>query len=212
LAALGILEFTALDYSGGKIGHSSHLWVLTSLVLVFLPRLGPAAGRRERQSYLNVFWTAHALVLLTYTMSGLGKVAGAVWQAFQGQVTAFHPQALSLHVAARLLETGSQSPVGSWLVEHSWFGWPLMLGTIYLQTFAFWSIFRPRLLRVWTVGLIAFHLATFFVLTIRFAPPVLLLAMWGLASPFAPLKAKFGEIVTDLPLFGWACLGQVDTN
>ncbi len=202
LAALGMLEFTAFDYSGGKIGHSSHLWVLTSLILVFLPRLGLTAGRCERQSYLNVFWTAHALVLLTYTMSGLGKIAGAVFQASQGQVTVFHPQAMALHVAARLLETGSQSPVGGWLVDHPWVGWPLMLGTIYLQTFAFWSIFRPRLLQTWTVGLIAFHLATFFVLTIRFAPPVLLLALWGLASPFAPPAAISGEILTQLPLIG----------
>jgi hypothetical protein len=216
LAALGMLEFTAFEYSAGKIGHSSHLWVLTALILVFLPKTGVSAGRRERQDYLNVFWTAHALILLTYTMSGLGKVAGALYQSIQGQVTAFHPQALALHVVARLAETGSQSPVGDWLVDHSWVGWPLMLGAIYLQTFAFWSIFRPRLLRVWTIGLIAFHLATFFVLTIRFAPPVLLLALWGLASPFAPSNSSLGDILADLPLFGTffgkASLGAADPN
>jgi hypothetical protein len=77
-----------------------------------------------------------------------------------------------------------------------------MVGTIYLQTFAFWAIFRPRLLRIWTTGLIAFHLATFFILTIRFAPPVLLLAMWGLASPFAPPQVGFGQIMGGLPLLG----------
>ncbi|MEI6862063.1 MAG: hypothetical protein WCL04_07400, partial [Verrucomicrobiota bacterium] len=130
------------------------------------------------------------------------KVLGALWQASQGQVTAFHPQAMALHIADRLLETGSQNPVGLWLVDHVWASWPLMLGTIYLQFFAFWAIFRPRLLRIWTVGLILFHLATFLPLGIRFAPPVLLLAMWGLASPFTPEKAKLGDRLTDLPLIG----------
>ena len=207
LAALGLLMFTALHYSAGKIGHGTHLWVLTSIVFVFLPAQGAATppDRRGRQDYLNVFWTAHALVLLTYSMSGLGKVFGALWQATQGQVTAFHPQAMALHIADRMLETSSQNPVGLWLADHVWASWPLMLGTIYLQLFAFWAIFRPRLLRIWTVGLILFHLATYLTLTIRFAPPVLLLAMWGLASPFAPEKAGLRAILADLPLVapGW---------
>jgi hypothetical protein len=206
LAALGLFEHTALVYSNGKIGHSLHLWVLTSLVLVFLPdgrAGGPPPGRRERQEFLNVFWTAHALAMLTYSMSGLGKVLGALWQASQGQATAFHPQAMALHIADRLLETGSQSPAGLWLVEHVWAAWPLMLGTIYLQFFAFWAIFRPRLLRVWTVGLILFHLATYFTLAIRFAPPVLLLAMWELASPFAPEAGGWRAMLAELPLVGF---------
>ncbi len=203
LAALGLFQFTALGYSVGKIGHGSHLWVLTSLVLVFLPDTGVTTpGRRQRQDFLNVFWTAHALVLLTYTMSGLGKVAGALYQASRGEITAFQPQAMALHIADRLTETGTQSPVGLWLVDHIWASWPLMLGTIYLQFFAFWAIFRPNLLRAWTIGLILFHLVTYWVLPIRFAPPVLLLAMWGLASPFAPEKISLRAMLADLPLVG----------
>jgi hypothetical protein len=205
LAAVGLLQHTALVYSAGKIGHGLHLWVLTSLVLVFLPDWragGPPPGRRERQEFLNVFWTAHALVMLTYSMSGLGKVLGALWQASQGQVTAFHPQAMALHIADRLLETGGQSPVGLWLVDNTWAAWPMMLGAIYLQFFAFWAIFRPRLLAIWTAGLILFHLATYFTLTIRFAPPVLLLALWGLASPFAPERPAAGKLLAQMPLVG----------
>jgi hypothetical protein len=204
LAALGLLEFTALNYSVGKIGHGMHLWVLTSLVLIFLPNLECGLSpRRNRQDFLNVFWTAHALVLLTYTMSGLGKVAGAFYQFSRGEVTAFHPQAMALHIAQRLLETGANSQAGLWLVEHTWVSWPLMLGTIYLQFFAFWSIFRPNLIKIWSVGLIAFHLVTYWVLPIRFAPPVLLLAMWGLGSPFAPEIPNIRDILRELPLVGF---------
>jgi hypothetical protein len=202
LAALGLFQFTALQYSVGKIGHSSHLWVLTAGVLVFLPRLGNSPGWRERQSYLNVFWTAHALVLLTYSMSGLGKVVGAVWQAGLGERTFFHPQGMALHIAERLTETHTESSTGRWLVDHLWVSWPLMWGAVYLQFFAFWAIFRPALLRVWTVGLIVFHLATYFVLTIRFAPPVLLLALWGLASPFSPTQTGWKNIIGACPFLG----------
>ncbi len=203
LAAFGMLEFTALHYSAGKIGHGTHLWLLAAIVLIFLPDVGRSPGRRERQSYLNVFWTAHALILLTYSMSGLGKLLGALRQASQGQITAFHPQAMALHIADRLTETGSRSPVGLWLVDHVAVSWPLMLGTIYLQIFTFWSIFRPSLLRLWTGGLIAFHVATYWVLGIRFAPPILLLAMWGLASPFLPSQTPLKVMLTDLPIAGF---------
>ncbi len=203
LAALGLFEFTALNYSAGKIGHGMHLWVLTSIVLVFLPNLvDPNPTRRQRQDFLNVFWTAYALALLTYSMSGLGKVAGALYQVSLGEVTVFHPQAMALHISQRLLESGVSSPIGLWLVDHTWVSWPLMLGAIYLQFFSFWSIFRPNLIKIWSFLLILFHISTFLVLTIRFGPPVLFLAIFGLASPFSPTNSTFADILTELPIIG----------
>ena len=53
-------------------------------VLVCLPagwtRPAPLASRRLRQQTLLTFWLAQAVILLSYTMSSLGKLGGGLWQ------------------------------------------------------------------------------------------------------------------------------------
>lgn len=92
---LGLLEYVAFRNSFGKIGHGSHLVVLIALVLMFLPtgwdRPPALAPRRVRQETLLVLWLGQAALLLTYTMPGLGKLGGALYQIAAGQQSAFSP-------------------------------------------------------------------------------------------------------------------------
>jgi hypothetical protein len=204
-AFFGLFQYQALHYSNGKIGHSMHAWLLISFLLIFLPNAWGGSqplNRRERQSFLQVFWTCQAFFLLTYSMAGLGKVAGAIYQASIGEITCFHPQAFALHAAERLLETHSSSAFGGWFIEHSLAGWPLMIGGVYLQFFSLLALFRPPLLRLWALGLALFHLLSFFVLTINFPSSVLLLALFLFASPFLSRNYSSREILETLPLFG----------
>jgi hypothetical protein len=176
LAFAGLLEFAAFENSFGKINHHLHLWVWTAAVFVALPRSG------ERLRFLLVLWSCRAVVLLSYSMSGLGKVAGALAQIWAGQPHALLPDALARIVADRLLQTGSESLLGPWLIEQAWVGWPLMLGAMAVQLPAFAVAFWPRLWRWWGAMLIVFHLGTYFLLTIGFAQNVLLLALLFLAG------------------------------
>ena len=204
-AFAGFFEYLALYYSTGKIGHSMHAWLLISFLLIFLPGAwaGPTLlNRRERQAFLLVFGTAQAFFLLTYSMAGLGKVAGAVYQAIAGEVTCFHPQAFALHAAERLLETNSSSALGGWFIHHPLAGWPLMVGGVYLQFFSFLVFFRPPLVRLWALGLAVFHLLSFFILTINFPASVLLLALFLFHSPFLSRGYSWRETLKALPLFG----------
>ena len=187
---LGLLEFVALKNSYGKIGHSLHLPVLVAGILVLLPdgwtRPDTLAPRRLRQQTLLVFWLAQAAILLSYTMSGLGKLGGGVWQLVTGQPNVFLPGAFGEHIAQRLVQTNSHSTLGDWIVHHPYLTWPLMPAAVVFETFAFLAAFRPLLARPVAAALILFHVGTYFTMTITFPQNCLLLALFFFASPFEP--------------------------
>jgi predicted DCC family thiol-disulfide oxidoreductase YuxK len=202
LAFLGVLEGMALDNSFGKINNHLHLWTSVAFLFLFLP------GARDyrnpspsaRAAAVRVFWGAQALVLLTYTMSGIAKLLGAAVQIRRGDGHhLFSLDALARHVSERLLQTGEHSLVGGWLIDHVWLGPPLLLGAVYLETFALWAAFRPSLHRPWGLGLICMHLGIMLAMNITFSHSMLLLALLFLGSPFtAPAGSRLG----DWPLFG----------
>lgn len=200
LAFLGIFLGTALLNSGGRIGHSSHALVLCAFVLVFLP--DHPVNRAGRHHGILVFWAATAIFLLTYTMSGIGKICGGLWQIALGERSSFHPEALALHIADRLLQTHSTSLLGDWIIQFPLIGWPLMLATIYFQSLALVFAFRPEWLRFLAFVLIAFHLASYFTMTIIFAPSVFLLLIFLAHSPFAPPATPWRTRLQTLPLVG----------
>jgi len=201
---IGILEYVALKSSYGKIGHSGHLGVLVAFCLIFLPagwhRL--SSSRLVQRRTLLTFWSAQALVLLTYTMAGLGKIGGALWQMSRGEAHAFLPDALALHIADRLLQTNARSPLGEFLIEHPVLAWPGMLAAIFLQAFALWIAFRPRLMPVWATGLIVFHLLSYFTMTIIFPQNCFLLALFFLYPVWRRDPWDWRRAIRDLPLFG----------
>jgi len=204
-AFVGVLLYVAFQNSFGKIGHSMHLWVITAFLLVFLPAgwLGTEpCDRVRRQKTLLAFWSCQALILLTYSMAGLGKVLGGVQQFLDGQVHAFAREAMAAHVAARLMETNSRSVLGPWFIEHPLVGWFTMWAAIYLQLCAFWVAFRPRLHRVWAWGLILFHVGTDLTMTVGFSTQVLLVGLFLFVSPFQPADSSWRALVRDLPILG----------
>lgn len=190
LTFLGLLEYVALKNSFGKIGHSLHLPLLVAGAFVFLPagwdHPAPQVARRQRQETLLVFWLAQAGVLMSYTMSGVGKLAAAGWQLVTGQPNAFAPGGLSAIVAQRLLETHSTSVFGPWIIHHPFLTWPALPVAIYLELFALLAAFRPALARPWAALLILFHVGTYFTMTINFPQNCLLLALLFFPSPFEP--------------------------
>ena len=201
-AFVGLLCFVALKNSEGKIGHSLHLPVLVALAFVFLPQgwQRPDASRLIRMSLLQVFAATQVLLLLTYTMSGLGKLGGGLYEWFSGQAHPFQIDGFSRIVAERLLQTNSSSVLGRWIIDHPWLGWPLLPGAIYLQTTSVIAAFRPSLHRWWGVALIVFHVGNAFILTINFPHSIFLLGLFLLASPFAPAGFDARQILADLPI------------
>ena len=207
LVFIGLLEYLALKYSyGGHIGHGMHLWLIVSFLLIFLPpdwvKIGKVS-RLTQQATLRLYWCCQSLVMLTFSMSGLGKLGGAFYQIFIGQIHLFHPDAFSLHIAERLLQNNSSSLMGNWFIDHPQWGIPLMVGMLYLQLFAFWAAFRPSLHRLWGFGLILFQIGTSLIFSINFPFSIFLIALLFLYSPFKPESVTWGKVLRDLPLFGF---------
>ena len=201
-AFVGLLWFVALKNSEGKIGHSLHLPVLVALAFIVLPRgwERPDASRLIRVSLLQVFAATQVLLLLTYTMSGLGKLGGGLYEWLSGQAHSFQIDGFARIVAERLLQTNSESVLGRWIIDHPWLGWPLLPGAIYLQLTAVIAAFRPSLHRVWASLLILFHVGNAFILTIYFPHSIFLLGLFFLASPFAPTGFDWRRVLEDLPI------------
>jgi hypothetical protein len=202
LAWFGLFQFAAFNNSFGKIGHSLHGWVLTGLVLVFLPGPRSTSRRAARQGYLQIFWLAQAVFMLTYSMAGLGKTVGCIYQFCVGEMTIFNPHSFSYQVAGRLIQTGLESPIGAWLINHYWVGWPFYLSMIYIQFFSFWVVFRPALMRPWALALVLFHIGSFFIFTILFSPSILLIGLFLLAAPQARPWRLGAGFRRSLPLIG----------
>lgn len=203
-AFLGLLLADAYRNSFGKIGHSYHVWVLTSFLLVFLPAGWGGArkpDRHTRQQFLTVVWSCQAMLLLTYSMAGLGKAAGAAGQIVQGEVHALAPSALAFHISDLLLKRNSTTLLGPWLIDHYLFAWPAMLLVLYLQFFSFWIAFRPSLHRFWGAALIVVHAGIYLSMGISFYRNVVLIGLLLLASPFRPFAGGWRKAVAQLPLF-----------
>ena len=206
LVFLTLLEFIAFDNSFGKIDHGGHIALLLSFILILLPSEWHSPQNKSkyiRAATLTVFSGCQVLIMLTYTMSGIGKLFGVLIQAPQGEIHGLAPQALASYIANRMLHIDFTSYLGPWLVENYYVGWLLMLGTVYLQFFSLWAAFRPSLHQLWGLSLILLHISIFLTMRINFAQNCLWLGLFFVNSPFRPQKFDWRQIVRDLPLVGY---------
>ena len=206
LAFVGLLEFVALYTSMWKLDVDWYVWILAAFLLIFLPNgwKDPLkTSLLKRQKFLLVFWGCQAIVLLTYSMSALGKVYGSFVQLFLGQVHSFAPQAAALHIADRLLTTNATSVFGPFIIQHPWVGWFFFVGATYLMFFAIWASFRFSIQRLWGIALILYHVGVYLTMNIGFSAHILLIAILFLNSPFREANTTWRTILFDLPLFGW---------
>jgi hypothetical protein len=203
---VSVLTFLAFKYSFGSINHGDHLGVLISFVLIFLPAGWNARGsasRATRAATLVVFSGCQALIMLTYSMSGLWKVGGVVEQWLKGEwITYLHPSGLAQQVAAKLLEDNQPSLLGPWLIDHAWVGWLPGMAALYLEFFALWVVARPSLHRAWGLILALFHLSTHLLMGVGFSQNTLWLTLFLVLSPFAPHTLAWRQAIRDLPLVG----------
>ena len=207
LVFLALFQTLALKFSFGKIHHLMHAWLFATFVFaVFLPNGAfdaANASRSTRQASLLAFGGAQGALGLTYTLAGIGKFLGTAYQAALGEITPLHPSALARHVADRILQTHADSLLGQLMIDHSALIWPMMLATLYLQLFALWAVFRPRLHRLWAFGLVGFHVMTKLSMTIDFTPNIMLLGFLWAASPTASHRWDLRLMLADCPGFGW---------
>ncbi len=202
---IGLLEFVSLYVSVWMADVDWYPWILVAFLLIFLP---DGWGRdenyptAEREKFLLVFWGCQAILLLTYSMSGLGKIIGSFSQILYGQVNSFAPEAVARHVASRIFITDSSTILGPWLIDHYWIAWPFFVAAIYLMLFSIFAAFRTILQRPWAIGLILYHLGAYLAMGISFFINIFLVSILLLYSPFQT-NTTFKKTIRELPLIGW---------
>lgn len=203
LAFLGFFLCVAFNNSFGKIGHASHGWIFASFIFIFLPdgkRITFEQNRVKRQKYLLCFLTAQAMILMTYSLAGCWKVIAAVQQFLLGKLSAFSIDGFGHQIAERLLQTGSVSRFGPFLIENPSLGWLLLWVAIYIEVFALVAVFRPALHRLWGLSLIGLHLGAGLILTVTFSKAILLIGLILLCSPFHPQNFTVKRMLIELPI------------
>lgn len=202
LAFVGFFEYHAFLSSFGNPHHQWDHWLWIALILIFLPTLTREPTPDTRRTFSLVFWGAQAFLLLTYSMAGIGKLIYAFIQFSQGQAHAFSIDAAALYAATQLNLMHETVPLANIIISYPWLAWLPFLLILELQTFALLAAFRPQLHRMWGLGLILFHLGTFLTMRAVFTAPSALLLLLLVASPFAPEKEKWADVLDSIPIFG----------
>lgn len=201
-AFLGFFEFHAFNSSFGNVNHQWDHWLWVLAVLAFLPTLTREPSAEVRRTFSLGFWGAQAILLLTYTMAGIGKLVYIVVQFFEGQTTALAPDAAALFAATQLNLMHESVPLGAFIIAHPYVGWIPFLMVLEVQTFALIAAFRPELHRLWGFGLVLFHVSTYFAMRAVFTAPSALLLVLLVASPFAPEEWFGKQTWRSIPLIG----------
>lgn len=203
VAFLGMLQFHAYNSSFGYPNHQLDVLLWVSLIFIFFPSIWTKnVTEVTKKKFLLVFWTAQTYLLLTYSMSGLGKISDSISQALAGQAHSFSPDAAALHISNVLYMMQQSTLLGPLIVNYPALGWAPFVGIIYLEFFSLYVAFNPSLHRAWAVGLILFHLATYLTMRAIFVAPVPLILVLLLSSPFAHQPWK--KTLAELPFFGLA--------
>lgn len=200
--SVSLLMLISVVSGFGKLDHNLHVLLLVSIAFIFLPRDGwePSASVGERQTFMTVLWSAQALTLFTYGMTGVWKAFWAVRSALDTS----RPSMLSLDgfsvLLARRVETyGQDTLLADVVIPRPLLGWCLYLGTIYLELGSFAVIMRPRLHRLWGFALITFHLGTQALMGFTFTQNIALLVLLLVLSPSAMEPAPVRSVLGDLP-------------
>jgi hypothetical protein len=200
--AFALLQYMALLNSFDKVNHNLHSWLFVSIVLILLPR-GPWNGQHrvaDRQYFLTVVWTALLFVLFFYTLSGVWKIHDAVTGVIDGRINGLNFSGFSYIVANRLLVTNQGTVLGPFFVNNEIPGWALFVGTMYLEASSVIIAFRPRLHRLWGLGLIAFHVGTQLAMGFTFPENIVLVGLFLVFSPWTPDRIGVRDALLDLPL------------
>jgi hypothetical protein len=199
--SFALLQYMAFVNGFDKIGADLHMWFFVSAILILLPR-GPWTARRvaDRQYFITVIWTCQFIVLFFYTLTGFWKVYTALDALAAGKINGFSLSGFSYIIGYAMLRTKYDTVLGDFLTRNVLAGWAMYCGTMFLEGFSVIAAFRPRLQRFWGLGLILFHIGTQLAMGFTFPKNVVLLALFLVASPFAPDRIVVKDTLLDLPV------------
>ena len=196
---LYLLVAAAFHNSYGSENHGNHFFVYVSFALLFLPaavgRFEPML-RRDAMACIATFWLAQAILLLSYSLAGY-------WKVWVSGFELLVPDSFSRVLLNRMLEDSKDTPLLlPWVVSHTYIGWLLFLGLVYVQCVSVFALFRPHLHRPLGLALIMFHFGTDWLMNITFHYRIVFLGLFCVFSPLAPSRFCLLSTLRSLPLLG----------
>ncbi|TSC63362.1 MAG: hypothetical protein Athens041674_190 [Parcubacteria group bacterium Athens0416_74] len=203
LVFIGVWQAHAFASSFGSVVHELYPWVYAALIFVFLPSFDEGrAGMERNRRLLLIIWWAQASLMLLYTMAGVWKFHAAFVQLLAGEIHGLSPLAFAYQVADWVQKLQQEAPLAAFVIAHPLIVWPLYVGSHFFQLFAFWTMIRPSLQKIWAFELMLFHIGTFMVMGIEFDPFIFIVIVLLFFSPFIPEKLTLKQIFLDLPVIG----------
>lgn len=167
----------------GKVDHGHHAAIWTGFALCLLPAVVERT-RETEAAWLCSFFGVQLWVGLLYTCAGICKILGIIYDWPEG-VTWLNIDALPLTIAENWNKS-RDTLLGGWLIINPVPAWAMNLGALYIELFTFCALYRPHLHRVWGVGIILLHFSIAHSMGIHFHQSAIIVALFLVASPFAP--------------------------
>ncbi|MEM7645717.1 MAG: hypothetical protein AAF203_02295, partial [Pseudomonadota bacterium] len=202
--SLCMLYVLCVQHSQGVVAHGQNSLFWMTFLLIFLPSEKKKRNERiYKMKYITVFWWTLLATLSVYTLSGAWKLGyGLAYQTFVNGQSFLHEKAMAYHLATYALRNGYEPPFADFVIQHSWVGWPLLVGAIYMQFFAFFAAFRPLCHGPWLLMLMSFHALSLPLMNLPFNHQGFMAAIVLGAFPFIKLPRNIREATYTLPLFG----------
>lgn len=203
LIFLGVWQAHALSSSFGSFTHELYPWVFVSLIFIFLPtQSGEDAAWESNRRLLLMIWSAQAFLMLLYTMAGIWKFEAAFVQYLAGQIHGFSIEGFAYQVADWVPKLQREAVLAPYIIAYPLIAWPFYVISHFFQLFAFWTMIRPSLQKVWALELVLFHIGTFMVMGIEFDAFFLIVLALLFFSPFTPERVSMRQIFFDFPILG----------
>lgn len=174
-------------------------WLFASFLFVFLP-----SGSNAPKKTLLIVWGVLAFYLLTYTNIFISRVIGVVLQISRGEVNAFTPQGYLLQLAEYTLQQPFVTDMARFFLANPVYGWIAFMFGMYVYAFSLWAMFRPSLIRTWGFLLFLISTASYINTTAFYIHHFLFLTLFFFEPPFLTRKLPLREVVSDVPILGWA--------
>lgn len=158
LTAVFLFVYVGLLMSFGRPSHEFHALMLVACMLALLPR--KLKEKRGAIGLMQVLFGIQTFLLAVYASSGVWKFIGLIGQVFRGEISALSPDGMARSATSNLLNHGAYniSFLYDFVVDHPSFLWSAMLiGGYSIELFSMYIIFRPKLFKLWGVGLVLLH-------------------------------------------------------
>ena len=182
LVSVSIIQFLSLISSFGSVDHYLHMMVITSIVLVFLPKKNSLSYKSD---FLKVIFGIQTIILATYSISGFYKLLGVVKQIKWGVTSALSPTGLTLQSAKTSYYSGNEYFFQQLLMDHQGYWIAILhIGGYFVEFLSIFILFRIKIHRIWGLLLILFHLGIALTVGPDFSIHLLPIALFLLFSPF----------------------------